>query len=75
MNATEFGWQPHAAATYAAVHRLSSLAARERNALRAAARIPFASVAWRLLDGNLTRWALGRQSARALSKLRRVLEG
>jgi len=29
---------------------------------------------WCLLDGNLTRWALGRQSARALSNLKRVLE-
>ena len=29
---------------------------------------------WRLLDRNVTRWALARQSARALSNLQRVLE-
>lgn len=30
---------------------------------------------WRLLDGNLTRWILTRQSARALRNLRAVMEG
>ena len=29
---------------------------------------------WRALDANVTRWLLGRQSARALSNLKRVLE-
>lgn len=30
---------------------------------------------WTLLDANLTRWALERQSQRALENLKRVLEG
>jgi hypothetical protein len=30
---------------------------------------------WSALDGNLTRWVLARQSARALLNLKRVLEG